>query len=292
MVRRRPLDGPVRHAANEGVFRSLDDGHPAGRLDRARPALPSSSAPEEDIDGWPGAVDAWPASEPETAVDQLEVVVRLRGLDVAGEHRVAGIWMTTQTAAGRSGGRPRTMARIASRPPAKPPMATRSGRPGTEFGSTPVACCYRSFCESTPTVRAVLAKKVIDDPALSVLIIEDDPAQAQMYRRKFEGDGYEVTVAADGEAGLQLAIQTMPDLVFLDIRLPKMDGLAVLEAIRRNPATEHLPVVILTNLDEDDLRAAGARLGVSDWLIKSQVTPGGLSARVSDWADVRPKAHT
>lgn len=138
----------------------------------------------------------------------------------------------------------------------------------------------------------MLAKKVIDDPALSVLIIEDDPAQAQMYRRKFEGDGYEVTVAADGEAGLQLAIQTMPDLVFLDIRLPKMDGLAVLEAIRRNPATEHLPVVILTNLDEDDLRAAGARLGVSDWLIKSQVTPGGLSARVSDWADVRPKAHT
>lgn len=73
--------------------------------------------------------------------------------------------------------------------------------------------------------------------------------------------------------------------------LPKVDGLAVLEAIRGNGVTRAVPVVILTNLDEEDLRAAGAQLGVSDWLIKSQVTPGGVSARVADWADTRPKVH-
>jgi DNA-binding response OmpR family regulator len=135
-----------------------------------------------------------------------------------------------------------------------------------------------------------MARTIKDDPQLSLLIIEDDPAMAEMYRRKFESDGYAVTVARDGEAGLAAAVAEPADLIFLDVRLPRMDGLAVLEAIRGNPATESLPVVILTNLDEDDLRAAGARLGVSDWLIKSQVTPGGVSARVSDWADVRPKA--
>jgi DNA-binding response OmpR family regulator len=63
-----------------------------------------------------------------------------------------------------------------------------------------------------------------------VLFVEDDPTVAQMYKLKLELDGYQVTMAKDGEEGLRLASELKPDLIFLDIRLPKMDGLAVLES--------------------------------------------------------------
>jgi DNA-binding response OmpR family regulator len=65
-----------------------------------------------------------------------------------------------------------------------------------------------------------------------VLFVEDDPTVAQMYKLKLELDGYQVTMAKDGEEGLRLASELKPDLIFLDIRLPKMDGLAVLESLR------------------------------------------------------------
>src|SRR4029079_1653405 len=88
------------------------------------------------------------------------------------------------------------------------------------------------------------------DPApddVRVLFVEDDALVAQMYRLKLELDGYSVEVAADGVAALEKAKSMQPDIIFLDIRLPKLDGLSVLEKLRADPATEHLPVVILSN---------------------------------------------
>jgi len=116
-----------------------------------------------------------------------------------------------------------------------------------------------------------------------VLLVEDDMALAQMYRVKLERDGYTVRVAGDGEAALNRIADDLPDLIFLDIRLPKMDGLAFLERLRRSPQTKNVPVVIVSNYSEEELVSRGFQLGALEYLIKSQTTPGQLSQRVPDW---------
>ena len=116
-----------------------------------------------------------------------------------------------------------------------------------------------------------------------VLFVEDDALVAQMYRLKLELDGYLVEVAADGLAALEKARSLQPDIIFLDIRLPKLDGLSVLERLRQDPLTEHTPVVILSNWNEKELVERGIKLGALDHLIKSQTTPARLSSRLRDW---------
>src|SRR5438309_3669244 len=86
-----------------------------------------------------------------------------------------------------------------------------------------------------------------------VLLIEDDPESAEMYGLKLELDGYTVTRAADGEEGLELARTITPDIIFLDIRLPKMDGFQVLEALRSDDILKHVPVIILSNYGETEM---------------------------------------
>ncbi|HEX6489209.1 MAG TPA: response regulator [Candidatus Dormibacteraeota bacterium] len=118
---------------------------------------------------------------------------------------------------------------------------------------------------------------------VNVLFIEDDPTVAQMYKLKLELDGYHVVMAKDGEEGLQSATAEPPDIIFLDIRLPKMDGFAVLEGLRGNESTKHVPVVILSNYGERELVERGLKLGALEYLIKSQTTPANLSKGVEGW---------
>jgi two-component system response regulator MtrA len=116
-----------------------------------------------------------------------------------------------------------------------------------------------------------------------VLFVEDDASVAQMYRLKLELDGYSVDVAGDGIAALEKARSSRPDIIFLDIRLPKLDGLGVLEALRADVATRGIPVVILSNWNEKELVERGIQLGALDHMIKSQTTPARLSQRLRDW---------
>ena len=118
---------------------------------------------------------------------------------------------------------------------------------------------------------------------VKVLFVEDDPTVAQMYRLKLELDGYQVVMAKDGEEGLELAARLEPDLIFLDIRLPKMGGLDVLEQLRRATETMNTPVVILSNYGERELVERGLKLGALEYLIKSQTTPARLSSGVEGW---------
>lgn len=123
----------------------------------------------------------------------------------------------------------------------------------------------------------------VRDEEVRVLFIEDDPAVAQMYKLKLELDGYAVTVAPDGEAGLRMARENHPDIIFLDIRLPKMDGFAVLEEMRADEDTKNIPVVILSNYSEQELVERGLNLGALEYLIKSETTPAKLSKGVEGW---------
>jgi len=121
------------------------------------------------------------------------------------------------------------------------------------------------------------------DDDVRVLFVEDDPAVAQTYRLKLELDGYLVEVAGDGLEAVQMATCNPPDIIFLDIRLPKMDGLGVLEVLRNDARTREVPVVILSNYSERDLVNRGLTLGALDYLIKSQTSPAHVAGGVAAW---------
>src|SRR5205807_10094715 len=104
-----------------------------------------------------------------------------------------------------------------------------------------------------------------------------------MYRLKLELDGYLVEIATDGEEAVTRATSDPPDIVFLDIRLPKLDGLGVLEALRRDERTRQVPVVILSNYSERELIDRGLKLGALEYLIKTQTTPAHLSSSLEKW---------
>ena len=129
----------------------------------------------------------------------------------------------------------------------------------------------------------VLDQELTTEDDVRVLFVEDDPAVAQMYKLKLELDGYAVEVAGDGLQAVQMATGNPPDLIFLDIRLPKMDGLGVLEALRQDERTREVPVVILSNYSERDLVDRGLKLGALDYLIKSQTTPARVADGVANW---------
>jgi len=118
---------------------------------------------------------------------------------------------------------------------------------------------------------------------VNVLFVEDDASVAQMYRLKLELDGYTVHVVADGLSALEKARALHPDIIFMDIRIPKLDGLTVLERLRADDTTTDIPVVILSNWNEKELVERGVKLGALDHLIKSQTTPARLSNRLKEW---------
>ncbi|HEY2597451.1 MAG TPA: response regulator [Candidatus Dormibacteraeota bacterium] len=116
-----------------------------------------------------------------------------------------------------------------------------------------------------------------------VLFVEDDRSVAQMYRLKLELDGYQVDVATDGEMAVEMARRDLPDIIFLDIRLPKLDGFGVLEALRANAKTKKTRVVILSNYSRREMSDRVARLGILDYLVKTETTPARLTAGLDRW---------
>jgi CheY-like chemotaxis protein len=119
---------------------------------------------------------------------------------------------------------------------------------------------------------------------LKVLLVEDDPAVSEMYRLRLEIDGCSVAVAEDGETGLQLAHDVEPDLIYLDLRLPVLDGFEVLERIRSDARLSKIPVVILTNYSEPDDVERALGLGALEFLVKAETSPAALSERLQVWA--------
>ena len=116
-----------------------------------------------------------------------------------------------------------------------------------------------------------------------VLLIEDDTSIALMYQLQLVNDGYDVELATDGVSGLQRVQDAPPDLVLLDIRLPRLPGLDVLRAITLDPGLAGVPVLILSNYGEPSMVKEGLQLGARDYLIKSQTTPIQLSMRLRDY---------
>ncbi|MCW1929692.1 MAG: response regulator [Candidatus Kerfeldbacteria bacterium] len=109
--------------------------------------------------------------------------------------------------------------------------------------------------------------------AKKILLVEDDEMLHTMYTQKFTKEGYDVQSGYNGAEGVALAESEKPDVILLDIIMPKMDGFAALKKIKKNPATAQIPVILLTNLGQEEDIRKGKELGASDYFIKANHTP-------------------
>lgn len=109
--------------------------------------------------------------------------------------------------------------------------------------------------------------------------MEDDPNIFKLLQRLLTKEGYEVLSAGDGEEGLKQATQGIPDLIILDMMLPKLDGLSVLKELRREKTTALIPVLILSAKSEEIDRVVGLELGADDYVTKP-FSPREVAARV------------
>lgn len=115
-----------------------------------------------------------------------------------------------------------------------------------------------------------------------IAIIEDDTVINQMYRMKFEAAGFDVATASDGLAGVAITEKFKPDLILLDLQMPHMDGAEALEIIRKSTWGSHTPVIILTNLGEEEAPKSLRTLGIHSYIVKAELTPSQVVARVKE----------
>jgi CheY-like chemotaxis protein len=119
---------------------------------------------------------------------------------------------------------------------------------------------------------------------IHVLLVEDDPAIAEMYRVQLEYDGHRVTVATTGEIGYTTLVHSRPDIVLLDLLLPDRSGLEIMADIKEQ-IPNHPPVVILSNYGEPAMMDRGFSLGALEYLVKSRVTPASVSQSIRGWIE-------
>lgn len=106
-----------------------------------------------------------------------------------------------------------------------------------------------------------------------VLIVEDDPLMSRMYQKIFTFEGYEVLMAGNGEEGLEKAKKEKPTIILLDVMMPKMNGLQMLEKLKLDPDSKSIPVIMLTNLaGEKDAETALSK-GAVKYIVKSEYEP-------------------
>jgi len=120
------------------------------------------------------------------------------------------------------------------------------------------------------------------DQKYNILLIEDEEMLANMYETKFKNDGYNLVKALDGETGLKLAQENKPDIILLDIIMPKLDGFSVLKKLKEIDKLKNVPVILLTNLGQDEDIKKGQALGSAGYLVKANLTPAEVVAKVKE----------
>lgn len=118
------------------------------------------------------------------------------------------------------------------------------------------------------------------DKKIKIALVEDDPFLSSMYSTKFELEGYEVVAANDGVKGVEMIKKELPDLVLLDILMPKKNGFDVLADIKKDKSTKDIPVILLTNLNQTDEVMKGMDLGAADYLIKAHFMPSEVVDKI------------
>lgn len=113
-----------------------------------------------------------------------------------------------------------------------------------------------------------------------ILVAEDDKFLKNVYVSKLQKEGFEVDLATDGESAYEKVGTFKPDLIILDIMMPKINGLEVLKKIKENPEYKNIPVIMASNLDKAEDIEKGKKLGAVDYLIKSDISITDVVARI------------
>ena len=115
-----------------------------------------------------------------------------------------------------------------------------------------------------------------------ISIIEDDPVISQMYRMKFEADGFDVQLANNGKRGVELVKEFLPDIILLDLQMPEMNGVEALSIIRKNDWGVNIPTIILTNLGAEESPTELKTMNISSYIVKAELTPRQVVQRVKE----------
>ena len=117
----------------------------------------------------------------------------------------------------------------------------------------------------------------------TILIVEDEAILRELLEEKFLGEDFIVHVAVDGEEGLKKARAEHPDIILLDILMPKLDGFAVLNLLKKDTSTKRIPVILLSNLGQEDDIKEGLRSGAVDFLIKANFDLPAVVKKVQNY---------
>jgi len=116
--------------------------------------------------------------------------------------------------------------------------------------------------------------------AKRILLVEDDDTLANVYKTRLHAEGFDLRRVPNGEDALAAALQYKPDLILLDVMMPKVSGFDVLDILRNTPETTNIKVVMLTALSQDSDRQRAESMGVDDYLVKSQVVIADVIQRI------------
>ena len=120
-----------------------------------------------------------------------------------------------------------------------------------------------------------------------ILIVDDSPSQLMGIRRIVESLGHEALVAEDGAAGVEAAKRELPDLILMDVVMPNLNGFQATRSITRDPATKHIPVILVTTKDQETDKVWGMRQGARAYITKP-FNDAELSALIASTIDVEP----
>ena len=115
-----------------------------------------------------------------------------------------------------------------------------------------------------------------------IAIVEDDAVISQMYRMKFEADGFDVKLANNGKRGVALIEDFRPDIILLDLQMPEMTGDEVLERVRKEEWGKDIPVIVLTNLGAEEAPKSIKGLNIHSYIVKAEFTPRQVVQRVKE----------
>lgn len=127
----------------------------------------------------------------------------------------------------------------------------------------------------------------MSDTKGKILIIEDDRYISKMYQLKLSLEGYDVQVAEDGKQGVEKVKEFMPDIILLDILMPELDGFEVLKIVKSDDTTKDIPILIMSNLGQEDHVQKGMKLGAIGYIVKSQYTPSKVVEKIKSVIDGR-----
>jgi DNA-binding response OmpR family regulator len=130
----------------------------------------------------------------------------------------------------------------------------------------------------------------MDDKTLKrILLVEDDDSLASVYETRLQAEGFDVRRVANGEDALATALTYKPDLVLLDVMMPKVSGFDVLDILRNTPETANLKVVMLTALSQDSDKERAQQLGANEYLVKSQVVIADVIDKIREQLTGQPE---